>query len=1060
MNIAEYSIHKTTITLVLTVILTGAGLFAYSGLGRLEDPEFTIKDALIMTPYPGATAEEVEKEVSNVIEKAAQELGQLDEVKSMSQRGLSIVTATIKDKYDKTSLPQVWDEMRRKVGDNQQYLPPGAGPSLVNDDFGDVYGVYIALTGDRNTYSELKDTANFLRRELLQVQDVKRVIFWGDQPEAVYVEMQREKLANLGVSQQQIYDALKAKNLVANAGRVKVGAEYLSISPTGEFKSEKDFENLLISDPGSEQQIYLGDVATIKRGYLDPPSTILRHSGKTFQRDGTPLVGTELESADLSAPDISSATMIGERALGIAISTVPGGNVVTMGQALEKRIRELLPQLPLGMNLHVISNQADSVAKSVDGFMANLIASVIIVIVVLLFFMGLKSGLLIGAVLFITISASFIVMGYYEIMLERISLGALIIALGMLVDNAIVVTEGMKVRIEGGENKIKAAGEVVSQNQYPLLGATFISVIAFAPIGLSQDSTGEYCRSLFQVLLISLLMSWLTAVTVTPLLCVMFFKNTSSGAEGESSDPYGSFIFRFYKACLEAAIRLRWITVAVVLVMFFASLYGFGFLKKSFFPPSTRPQLMVELWLPEGTHILETEKTAAELEQFLMSLENSASVDTHLGNGAPRFLLTYAPEKTNTAYALLLLTVYDAQQIDSMAADIDTWFRDNLTHGMGYTKKFMLGPGEGGKIQIEFSGPDPDALRSLTQQAMEVLEKDGGSKGLRHNWRDRVKVVQPVLAETQARRAGIDRTEVALALEAAFEGTRVGLYREGTTPQEDRIIPIISRPPPEERGDIENINDLLIYSPAADQMIPLRQVISGFNTVYEDQIIWRFNREPTITIHCDPSKGEASELLSRVKDEIEAIVPARVAAGELPPNYVMRWAGEYADSARAQAALAGKVPMFVVIMILIVIMLFNNLRQPLIIWLTVPLALIGVVAGLLLFDQPFGFMAMLGTMSLSGMLIKNSIVLIDQININLESGMKYYDAIIDSGVSRMRPVMMAAATTVLGLAPLLADAFFVAMAVAVMFGLTFATILTLIFVPVLVTIFYRVRKGD
>lgn len=1058
MNIAEYSIQKKTITLVLTVILTGAGILAYQGLGRLEDPEFTIKDALIVTPYPGATAEEVEKEVTNEIEKAVQELGQLDEVRSMSQRGLSTVTATIKDKYDKSSLPQVWDELRRKVNDYEGNLPPGAGPSLVNDDFGDVYGVYLSLTGDGYSYSDLKDTANLLRRELLQVQDVKRVVFWGEQSEAVYVEMQRDRMANLGVSQQQIYEALKAKNLVTNAGRVKVGPEYLSISPTGEFKSEKDFANLLISDPGSEQQIYLGDVANITRGYADPPSKILRRSGKTYLRGEKTLRGAELESADLSASDISEEVMIGERAVGVAISTVPGGNVVTMGQALESRIRELLPQLPLGVEIHVISNQADSVAKSVQGFMANLIAAVIIVIVVLLFFMGLKSGLLIGAVLFITISASFIVMGYYEIMLERISLGALIIALGMLVDNAIVVTEGMKIRIEGGGNKLQAAREIVAQNQYPLLGATFIAVIAFAPIGLSQDSTGEYCSSLFQVLLISLLMSWLTAVTVTPLFCVMFFKSASTGEDGESSDPYGGFIFRVYKQFLEAAIRLRWITVAIVLALFLASLYGFGFLKKSFFPPSTRNQLMVDLWAPEGTHILETQKIAAGVEEYLMSLENTASVDTHVGNGAPRFLLTYAPEKVNTAYALLLVTVFDAGRIDAMVPEIEQWLGDNLENGMGYTKKFMLGPGEGGKIQVEFSGPDPGVLRELTMEGMRIIEDDGGAKGLRHNWRDRVKVVQPVLAETQARRAGIDRTDVALALQAAFEGTRVGVYREGTVPQEDRIIPILSRPPPEERGDIGNINDLLIYSPAADRMIPLRQVISEFDTVYEDQIIWRFNREPTVTIHCDQNKGEASELHGRIQDEIEAIVPTKVEAGEIPPSYVMRWQGEYADSAKAQKALAGNIPMFVVIMILIVIMLFNNLRQPLIIWLTVPLGIIGVVAGLLAFDQPFGFMALLGTMSLSGMLIKNSIVLIDQINIYLASGMKPYDAIIDSGVSRMRPVMMAAATTVLGLAPLLVDAFFVAMAVAIMMGLSFATVLTLIFVPVLYTFFYGIQK--
>ena len=467
---------------------------------------------------------------------------------------------------------------------------------------------------------------------------------------------------------------------------------------------------------------------------------------------------------------------------------------------------------------------------------------------------------------------------------------------------------------------------------------------------------------------------------------------------------------------------------------------------------------MVDVWLPEGTHIRETEKALGDLEEYLLEFENTKAVASHVGGGAARFLLTYAPEKTNSAYAQLLVDVFDYKQIDSMQKEVQNWMDTNMPDALAFTNKFRLGPGDGGKIQARFSGPDQTTLRELVYDAMGIIEADGGAQALRQNWRERVPVVRPVLAESQANRHGIERTDVAEALQAAFQGKQVGVFREGNTQSEDRVIPIISRPREEERLDVDNINEVQIYSPAADRMIPIRQVITHFETVHENQIVWRYQRRPTITIHCDQKTGEASELHARIKEPIEQLIPNKVAAGELPDGYLMEWGGEYESSQDAQAGLASSIPMFLAIMVLIVIILFNNLRQPLIIWLTVPLALIGVVAGLLMFDQPFGFMALLGALSLSGMLIKNAIVLMDQININLEEGMKPYDAVVSSGVSRMLPVMMAAATTVLGMLPLLQDAFFIAMAVTIMFGLTFATVLTLVVVPTLYTIFYRVSK--
>ena len=1011
MNIAELSIRKRTITLVLTALLAVGGVISYEQLPRLEDPEYTIKTALVMTPYPGATASEVEEEVTDVIEKAAQQLGQLKRVTSKSERGLSTVTVDIKDKFDRAALPQVWDELRRKVNDARKQLPPGAGPSLVNDDFGDVYGIFVAVTGDGYSYAELKEYAKLVQRELLLVQDVKKIELYGVQPEVIYVKMLRQKLAQLGISQEAIFAALAEKNLASEAGKVKVGSEYIPIEPTGTFETVESMADLIISEPGAKALIRLGDVATIERGYQDPATGKLRF-------DGQPAVG-------------------------IAISTVTGGNVVTMGEALQKRMRELRSRRPVGMEFGIIAMQSDAVTEAVNGFVINLIEAVLIVVAVLLIFMGVRSGMLIGAILFLTIGGTLIIMNAYAITLERISLGALIIALGMLVDNAIVVTDGILIRIQQGQDRIRAAAEVVARNMTPLFGATVISVVAFAAIGLSQDNTGEYCRSLFTVLLISLMFSWVTAITITPLFCVMFLKAKPPGKGNE--DPYGGVVFQVYKRFLKLCLRFRWPTVGVVVGMLALSVYGYGFLDQSFFPASTRPQFMIDFWLPQGTHIDDTEKTIERIEKYLHT-EHEKDVEhvtTFVGKGGTRFLLTYSPEKPDSAYAQLLVSVKDYDSIDAMVPAVQAWLDANFGDAVSMVKKFQLGPGEGGKIQVRFSGPDRAGLRRVAEDAMGIIAQDGNGIGIRTDWRQRSKVLQPVLSEAQARRTGIDRSRLATALEMAFTGTKAGVFREG-----DELLPIVARPPESERNDVDSIKDVQVFSPVADQMVPIRQIVSHFDTVWEDPIIWRRNRIRTITLHCDARTGMPSVLLNRIMPQIEAI--------ELPPDSFLEWGGEYESSKDAQAGLSKSIPGFLLLMVLTVIFLFNALRQPAIIWLCVPLALIGITSGLLVTGQPFGFMSLLGSLALSGMLIKNSIVLLDQVGIEIEEGKDPFNAVVDSGVGRMRPVSMAAITTILGMLPLFLDAFFKAMAVTIMFGLGFATILTLIVVPVLYVIFFRV----
>ena len=1046
MNIAELAIKKNVITWTLTVVMLFLGYFAYMGLPRLEDPEFAIKEAVILTPYPGASPKEVQEEVTEVIEKACQEMGQLKRVESYSSRGMSLVHVKIKDKYRKNDLPQVWDELRRRMGDHEKELPPGAGPITVNDAFGDVFGVYFALVGDGYSFAELKEVADLLQRELLVVQDVKKIELFGVRPEAIYVEMSRSKMAALGITRQEIFNALRAKNLAVDSGRIEFGTQYLAISPTGEFKSEKDFGNLFLASKNG-RLIYLRDVATIKRGYVDPPSKILRVNGK--------------------------------EGIGIAISTVLGGNAVTMGNAVLKRLDELKSQIPIGMDLVEIAMQSKSVTKAVNGFVVNLLESVAIVIVVLAIFMGVRAGIIIGFILILTIAATFVVMGYYHITLERISLGALIIALGMLVDNAIVVVDGMKVKMQQGVDGLQAAKEIVGQNAMPLLAATAVAIMAFASIGGMSNSTGEYCQSLYYVILISLSLSWITAVTTTPLVTKQFIMSKKDrDAKGGSEEAYGGKFYQVYRRLLSTAIKHRWITIAIVAGLFALSVYGFGFVKQLFFPASTRPQFMVECFFREGIHINETSRQVKKIERYLLRQKGITQVASAIGGGHPRFLLTYGvPVEAANQYASILVSVKDYRKIDEMQPrfqrDLEQMFPDAVIN----VKKFNLGPANGGKIQLRINGDDPEELRALAEKAIAIFREEN-AKAVRSEWGEKVKVPVPILAEDRAMALGITRPMVAQAIEANFSGKTTGVYREGVN-----LLPIIARAPDNERDSIEDLSEIQLFSPMAHRYVPILQVLNGLETRWENARLSRWHRRQMIKIHADPRQELPAELMNRVKPRIEQALGVDLAAyrgkplekdekwtaSTIPikyddiiplkgkPGYFIAWGGELEDSSDSQKQLAANIPIYFGMMVLIVIFMFNAFRQPLIIWLTVPLALIGVTAGLLLLKQPFGFMALLGLMSLSGMLIKNALVLIDQIDINIRSGMKGMEAIVESGVSRMQPVMMAALTTMMGMIPLFQDAFFVSMAVTIVFGLGFATVLTLIFVPVLYATFFKIK---
>jgi len=1010
MNIGEYSVVRQVISWLLVVILIGGGLIAFDRMGKLEDPAFTIKSAKILTRYPGATAREVQEELTYHLEDAIQKMPQIKRIKmSVSRPGLSDILIDFKDEYKAADLPNVFDELRRKISDVKAALPPGAQDPVILDDFGDVYGIYLILTGEGYTWRDLYDTADAIKKQLVLVQGVRKVVIDGEQREVVHLKVSRASIAELGLNLNQIADLLGSQNVVVDAGHVQVDRDYVRLSPTGDFQSVQEMGDLLISSADGTL-IRLRDIATITRAYEEVPNKIYYVNGR---------------------PGLS-----------MGISMAAGQNVVQVGQRVSERLDALLPVIPIGMELVSVYDQPAEVEKSVGGFLASVGQAVAIVIVVLLLFMGLRTGIVIGLVLLITVSGTLFVMNVFGIELQRISLGALVIALGMLVDNAIVVAEGMQVRMESGMRAVPAAREAVGNTIWALLGGTVIGILAFSAIGLSPDNTGEFASSLFYVILISLALSWLTAISTTPMLCALLLR---PDPEAQERDPYAGRLFSAYRGIVAAAVDHRWLTLASVAALFIVSLIGFGHVKSGFFPDSSTPMFFVDVWEPEGADIRSTRDDTLRISEFVREQPGVLQTATAIGGPHQRFTLVYDAKEPTRAYAQIIVRTETLEQIPAVWEATARYMHEEMPWIDPIIKPMRIGPGRDAKIEARFSGPDPQVLRQLSEKAEAIMRADGYATDIRNDWRSPVKVATPVFNEQLARQLGIDREMLGSSLKYAFEGLNVGVYRDG-----NRLLPIKMLAPDEERVDIDKVRDIQVWSPVLGRGVPVSQVVTHYETRWENALVRSRNRIQTIIASCNPENGLADPLLRRLRPQIEAI--------ELPPGYKLEWGGEYEDSRNAQAGLSQSLPLGFLLMILTSIFLFGTLRQPAIIWLTVPLALVGITVGLLGTGGAFDFMSLLGALSLIGLLIKNAIVLIEEIDMQIESGKERFTALLDASVSRMRPVILAAATTILGLIPLLSDVFFVNMSVTIMAGLGFASILTLTVVPTLYAVFFNVRR--
>jgi len=1016
MNLAEFTIRNKVLSVIVILLTVVGGWMAYNDMPRFEDPEFTIRTAQIIVQYPGASPVEVAEEVTEALERSIQQMQEVDSIESVSSDGLAEIRVNIKYGFSKSKadLQLIWTKLRNRVNDAQQSLPPGATTPVVYDDFGDVFGLYYFLTGEGYTPAELRRYAKELQSEILRVDGVAKVTIDGALSEAIFVEISRENAVALGVSISNIYNILAQQNATVSAGEVIVGDRRLMIDPTGAIDSVEAIEDLLVSTAEDGRVIYLSDIARVWRGYQTPPRKLYRYNG--------------------------------EPAIALGVAGVLGGNIVKIGQGVDAKIAASESRRPIGIQLHEFYHQGSIVDASVQNFVVNVLAALAIVIITLLIFMGLKSAAVIGAILLLTIFATLATMSFSGIPMHRISLGALIIALGMMVDNAIVVTEGILVGLKRGAKKLEIAKSIVDQTKWPLLGGTLVGILAFAPIGLSPGSTAEYTGHLFWVILISLGFSWLFAVTLTPLFCFWLFDEGQRAGTGQS--PVDNILLRAYRRLMMSALRIRPVVVAIVVAFFLISVWGFQFVKSGFFPASTTPQIVVDYWLPQGTDLSRTQRDIVEIEKFVGDLDGVNTVQASIGGGGIRYMLVYAPESANSSYAQLLVRVDDYRLIDSLMPQIQSHIDEHYVTAQAKVWRFVLGPGGGSKIEATVKGPDPAVLRNLADQAKRVMVEDGGALSIKDDWRQPVNVIEPVYSPSKGRRAGVSREDLANALETVYSGKSVGVYREG-----DDLLPIIARSPERERQNVTEMRNVQVLSTATGVTVPIGQVTDGFRTVWRDGQLKREDRVWTIKAQSDPYPDElASELFSRIRPAIEAI--------DLPDGYTLEWDGEYGDSKESNENLAKALPLGFTAMVLVVFILFGTMRQPLVIWLVVPLALIGVVSGLLVTGFPLEFMGILGLLSLSGLLIKNAIVLVDQIDVEIKTGTPRFDAVVDAAASRARPVLLGALTTVLGVIPLFFDAFFQSMAVVLVFGLTFATVLTLIIVPVLYAMFFKIGSGE
>jgi multidrug efflux pump subunit AcrB len=1023
MNLTRAAIDKNRITVVVLVVILLSGVLSFFNMSRAEDPGFVIRVAVVVTYFPGASPQRVEQLVTDKIEKAVQQMPELDFVSSESKNGISIVYVNIRGGY--REMRPIWDSLRRKVADVSRQLPGGVIGPFVNDEFGDVFGTIVGITGDGFNYAELKDVADEVRDELLLIPEVAKVDVYGDQEERIFIEYNNARLSELGLSPLQLQQILSSRNIIIPGGSVDTSEERISLEPSGNFERLEDVTRALISVPGRTELIALQDIASIARGYVDPPPTKLRVNG--------------------------------EPALALAVSMREGGNIIDLGQQIKDTISRVETEYPIGIDFTFIQFQAGPVNRKVNEFVGNLMQAVSIVVIVMLVSLGIRTGLVVASLVPMAIVMSLMIMGFLGIGLDQMSLASLIIALGMLVDNAIVMSESIMVQMGEGKPAIDAAVDSASELRVPLLISSLTTVVAFLPMYLAESDTGEYVAPLFKVVAITLLSSWILSLTMIPMLCVTFFKVKKR----QSETAYGSRFYQTYRRLLLLALRNRWATVAAIVLVFFLTLQAFALVPVMFFPEGDRPTFTAELRLPVGSSLDTTDRAAAEVERFLRAEmlvdadaiakgeEGVTNWAVFMGEGAPRFILPMFPEQTTPEYAVFIINATSREVIDELVPILRRFCFDTFPDLKAQIDPLPLGPPIINPIEIRISGRVEDVIFGLVETVKARLHSLAGPTGISDDWGARAKKLMVHIDEARAQRAGVSNLDIAISLQTALTGFDTTEFRE-----DDKVIPVTLRSVAADRKDLGKLESLNVFSQVTGRSVPLEQV-ADIEVAWEPANIRRRNRLKTVTVQSDLEPGvTALEIINQLTPWLDE-QQSRWALG-----YSWELGGEYETSIDANRSIMVKLPVAAMIIVLLLVGQFNSIRRPAIILITIPFGIIGVIIGLIVMRSYFGFMTLLGIVALSGIVINNAIVLLDRIKIEIEdNGLDPRQAVVESAQRRMRPILLTTVTTLGGLLPLYlgGGSMWEPMAVAIMFGLLFATILTLGVVPVLYSLFFRVN---
>ena len=1008
MKLVKYFLSKKPVTILLLVLVLAGGLLAYVKMGKLEDAPFTIKQALVLTPYPGASPSEVQSQVTDVLEESIQALGELYYLKTENRAGLSKITVYVKKETRADEMRQLWDKLRRKVSDVQSKLPEGAGPSVVNDDFGDVLGVFYGLTGSGHSYRELEDEAKLIKNEILKVKDVAKVEIYGTQTPTIDISVSPSVMARSGITMADIARAFEAQNKVVDAGGIDVGSNRLRIESTGNFYSLDDIRNLTIVSRTGEH-FRLADITRIEESYQTPASNLMRINGQP--------------------------------AVGIAISTVPTGNVVDMAAAVKESLQQMSGSMPEGFELVTLYDQGYESAVANQGFILNLIISVLTVVAILLFFIGFKNGLLIGSGLVFSIFATLIVMLCTDIALQRMSLAAIIIAMGMLVDNAIVVSDSALVNMQRGMRKRVAIMRACSSTALPLLAATVIAILTFLPIYFSPHITGELLSSLVIVIGVSLMFSWVFALTQTPFFIQEFVRRPRP--EELKSTLFDGKYYNMFRRSLRWVIKHRYATIACMVLLLVLSAWSFKFIPKVFVPALDKQYFTVDVWLPEGSNIDETGKLAEEMAAYIRTHGEAEMVSTFIGRTPPRYYLSNVAFGPQSNYTQLLVKCHTSEESRRLNAALQDSIRLKFPGPLIKVNKFELSPLTEAVIEARFLGPDPAVLDSLVGQAIEIMRRNPKVADARNEWGNMALMLRPVYDPVKAGELGITKAQMMQSVKSISDGVPVGIYRDN-----EKKVPVLLKSEGYDITDAASLGNFSVWN--GERSAPLSQVTERIETTWEFPQMRTYNRQLSMAAMCGVKPGHTmAEVHGEIRSEIEAM--------PLPPGYTFFWDSQYKDQGEAMEAIAKYFPLAFLMLIVILVALFGNFRQPIIILCILPLSLIGVAVGMLLTGFDFGFFPIAGWLGLLGMIIKNVIVLIDEINIQRREGVPAYTAVIESTVSRTRPVLMAATTTILGMVPLLFDIAFGGMAATIIFGLTFATLLTLFVTPALYILFYRIK---